>query len=208
MNFFKQLLCKHEAKLIHICDVHGDRIFTMPRFTRSVWQCPKCGKYLYKEYLGKDLIYIPETDMGTVSDGYHTFNELYDHRAWLFATICRTHKNLAWKSKLHHDGSMYDGMFIVGINTPLGQATYHYDIEPYWWAFNVQEVDKAPEWDGHTPKEALDRIYSLTWIKNDRDKIVEEVSKMLMMFCDDDDQISIKKCELEVNMKSILEDYG
>lgn len=206
MNFFKQLFCRHEGRLEHILDVHGDAIFSLPRNTRSMWECPKCGKILYKEYLERDIIYVPDTGMGDVSDGYHTFNELYDHRAWLFATICREHKDLAWKSKLHHDGSMYDGMFIVGINTPLGQATYHYDIEPYWWAFNIKELDKAPEWDGHTPKQALDRIYSLAWLKTDIDKFAEETIKMLMAFCDDDNQISIKKCELEVNMKSILEE--
>lgn len=29
--------------------------------------------------------------MGEVSDGYHTFNELYYHRAVLFAVICNEH---------------------------------------------------------------------------------------------------------------------
>lgn len=99
-------------------------------------------------------------DMGEVSDGYHTFNELYHHRAILFSVICNNHKDIAWKSKQHHDPSdpMYDGMFIVGINTPEGQARYHYDIEPYWDMFHVQELERAPEWDGHTPDEAIRRI--------------------------------------------------
>lgn len=101
------------------------------------------------------------TPIGEISDGYHTFNELYDHRAKLFSVICNTYKSRAWKSKLHDDGSMYDGMFIVGINTPKGQATYHYDIEPYWKLFDVVELPKAPIWDGHTPTEAIDRILSL-----------------------------------------------
>lgn len=99
-----------------------------------------------------------ETTMGKVSDGYHTFDELYHHRAVLFAVICNTHKELAWKSKLHDTGDMYDGMFIVGIETPEGQATYHYDINPYWDMFNVKELPKAPKWDGHTPDEAIRRI--------------------------------------------------
>jgi hypothetical protein len=57
---------------------------------------------------------------------------------------------------------MYDGMFIVGIDTPEGQATYHYDIDPYWDLFRVKEVELAPEWDGHTPNEAIRRIGTLT----------------------------------------------
>jgi hypothetical protein len=103
-------------------------------------------------------ITIPETGIGDLSDGYHTFNELYHHRAVLFSVICNHNPNLAWKAKAHHDGTMYDGMFIVGIQTPEGQATYHYDIEPYWDYFLVKELDKAPEWDGHSPKDAIERI--------------------------------------------------
>ena len=99
-----------------------------------------------------------EYKTGEISDGYHTFNELYHHRAVLFATICNSNKELAWKSKLHDTGDMYEGMFIVGIETPQGQATYHYDIEPYWDMFKVKELPKAPKWDGHTPDEAIKRI--------------------------------------------------
>ena len=95
---------------------------------------------------------------GETSDGYHTFNELYHHRAVLFSVIVRMFKDRAWKSKLHHDGTMYDGMFIVGIDTPQGQATYHYDVDPYWRMFDCRELDRAPEWDGHTATQALARI--------------------------------------------------
>lgn len=99
---------------------------------------------------------------GDTSDGYHTFNELYHHRAILFSVICNERPEVAWKSKRHHDGTMYDGMFIVGIDTPEGQATYHYDIDPYWNLFRVKELELAPEWDGHTSGEAIRRIGTLT----------------------------------------------
>lgn len=99
---------------------------------------------------------------GDTSDGYHTFNELYRHRAILFSVICNERPEVSWKSKRHHDGTMYDGMFIVGIDTPEGQATYHYDINPYWNLFRVKELELAPEWDGHTPGEAIRRIGTLT----------------------------------------------
>lgn len=98
---------------------------------------------------------------GNTSDGYHTFNELYDHRAKLFSVIVRNYPDLSWKSKQHHDGTMYDGMFIVGINTPQGQASYHYDIAPYWDMFNCWVMERAPEWDGHTPEDAINRIAAL-----------------------------------------------
>ena len=97
---------------------------------------------------------------GDLSDGYHTFNELYHHRAVLFSVIINQNKEIAWKSKKHHDETMYDGMFIVGIDTPQGQYSYHYDIDPYWNMFACKELDNAPEWDGHMPKD-IDRLQSI-----------------------------------------------
>ena len=99
--------------------------------------------------------------MGETSDGYHTFNELYHHRAVLFSVIVRLYHSQAWKAKKHDDGTMFEGMFIVGMETPTGQATYHYDIEPYWDMFECRELDKAPKWDGHTPQQAVERLSTL-----------------------------------------------
>lgn len=109
-----------------------------------------------------DVAEIPKSGIGDLSDGYHTFNELYHHRAVLFSVICNSMPDKAWKSKLHDTGDMFDGMFIVGIETPNGQATYHYDIEPYWDMFKVKELDKAPKWDGHTPTDAIKRIADIS----------------------------------------------
>lgn len=98
---------------------------------------------------------------GSTSDGYHTFDELYEHRTVLFSVICNSHTDLAWKSRHHHDGTMFDDMFIVGIRTPAGQCTYHCENR-YWDLFHVPELERAPEWDGHTPEDALTRIQSLS----------------------------------------------
>lgn len=101
--------------------------------------------------------------VGELSDGYHTFNELYHHRSLLFLSLCLTSfKNVAWKSLLHYDPNepMYNGMFILGIDTPYGQATYHYDIDPYWFmAKKIKEVQRAPKFDGHTSNDAIERIF-------------------------------------------------
>ena len=105
---------------------------------------------------------------GETSDGYHTFNELYHHRAVLFSVIVKAFPDHAWKSRKHHDGTMYDGMFIVGIETPDGQAKYHYDIEPYWDMFQCKELEYAPEWDGHTPAQAIARIGKLEPVRHGR----------------------------------------
>lgn len=111
-----------------------------------------------------EMKFVPEQSIaisGETSDGYHTFNELYHHRAVLFSVIVNNYPELCWKSKKHHTGDMYDDMFIVGINTPDGQASYHYDISPYWDMFDCKELEFAPEWDGHTPAQAIERIGKL-----------------------------------------------
>lgn len=128
--------------------------------------CDDCGREpvgcavvaIADHLIANGVTVLPETGIGDMSDGYHTFNELYHHRAVLFSVICNLHPLCSWKAKKHHDGTMYDGMFIVGINTPEGQATYHYDIDPYWDMFKVPEADFAPEWDGHTADEVIRRI--------------------------------------------------
>ena len=122
---------------------------------------------------------IPQ-NIGEFSDGYHTFNELYHHRAVLFSVICNMFPEKSWKSKLHDTGDMYEGMFIVGIETEQGQATYHYDIEPYWDMFKVKELEKAPKYDGHTPSDAIKRIGNLTcagYRKQGENETLEAVDK-------------------------------
>ena len=95
-----------------------------------------------------------------ISDGWHTFEELYYHRMILFLTIQKANKNISWKSKKHHDGTMFDDSFICGIQTPEGQYTYHYNLK-YWDLFSdIKELDYAPEYDGHKPQD-ITRLLSL-----------------------------------------------
>lgn len=100
-------------------------------------------------------------DIGELSDGFHTFDSLYYQRAILFATIVNTYKELAWKSKKHEDGQFCfgGGWFIVGIDTPNGFYTYHYEME-YWDLFDCKELPRAKHWDGHTDKDVT-RLLSL-----------------------------------------------
>lgn len=113
-----------------------------------------------KDCFVRSAVDMPHTvKIGQLSDGYHSFDELYAHRMNLFAVICRQNQAHAWKSKLHHDGSMHEGYFIVGVDTPAGQFTYHYPIVN-WGLFQVRELDKAPEWDNHTSDDVV-RLHSL-----------------------------------------------
>ena len=123
-----------------------------------------------------------------ISDGYHTFNELYYHRMILFSVICNMNRGKAWKSWKHHDGSIYDDYFIVGINTPKGQYSYHYHKD-HWDMFKVEALENAPEWDGHEPKD-INRLMSLLQeVANDcRTENNEELNKILIR-CDGKDII-------------------
>lgn len=93
-------------------------------------------------------------------DGYHTFTELYDHRSALFVALCNMAKFISWKSRFHADGTMFTGMFIASTDTPEGPATYHLD-EKWWDEMKCLEMDTAPEWDGHTSDDVLERLKSI-----------------------------------------------
>lgn len=95
-----------------------------------------------------------EGNMGIVSDGSHTFDELYYHRMILFCIICNQNKECSWKSWKHDDGSMFNNYFIVGITTGAGDYSYHYHKD-YWDFFNVEELEFAPTWDGHKPEDII-----------------------------------------------------
>ena len=104
-------------------------------------------------------------DIGDLSDGFHTFNSLYYQRMILFATLVKTYKERAWKSLRHEDGELCfgGGWFIVGIDTPEGNYTYHYETK-YFDLFDCDILDYGKHWDGHTEKDVA-RLLSLTSAK-------------------------------------------
>ncbi|MDF2841667.1 MAG: hypothetical protein K0R00_93 [Herbinix sp.] len=109
----------------------------------------------------QDRIYPMAKITGNTSDGYHTFDELYAHRTVLFAVICNQNHGISWRSKLHNDGTMFEGMFIAGMDLPYyGQVTYHCE-DKYWDLFNGSQILlHAPAWDGHQPNDVIERMTS------------------------------------------------
>lgn len=109
------------------------------------------------------------------SDGYHTFDELYEFRkvynAALFnewakpfgitengITTHDVHKS--WK---HHDGEpcFGGGWFIVVAILPTGQISNHYEAKD-WDLFKIPETETAKyPFDGHTPNDVLERLKNL-----------------------------------------------
>ena len=99
---------------------------------------------------------------GNTSDGYHTFDELYEYRM-----LYNAHASHGWlaagvpvvKSWKHSDGELCfgGGWFIVTATLPAGEVSNHYKAE-HWGLFKVPEVELPPAYDGHTPKAAADRL--------------------------------------------------
>ena len=116
-------------------------------------------------------------DIGEVSDGFHTFNGLYEQRMILFAALVKAYRDKAWKSYRHEDGEYCfgGGWFIVGIDTPEGTYTYHYENK-YWDMFDCIDLPRGKHWDGHTEKDAETRLMSLEprprgqWINHRKDR--------------------------------------
>ena len=146
---------------------HLETIVIVNKFMKEVFikNIESEGKIDKAYFSGKNLI---------ISDGYHTFDELYDHRLTLFITLCQflvnynklidegkyvAYKRIPWRSKLHADGSEYKGWFVMGINKEPGmQVTYHLPLERWKDTDFVETLDKAPEFDGHSHKDVLERL--------------------------------------------------
>ena len=137
--------CKEQG--IHLDAVNEN----LPEITKAFGT--DCRKIFANEYWDDRAVLMSEKDIGEFSDGFHTFNSLYYQRLILFAALVNTFPTLAWKSHKHSDGEapFGGGWFIVGVNTPKGPYTYHYEDKD-WDLFHCKAVATAPEWDGHTDK--------------------------------------------------------
>ena len=107
------------------------------------------------------------SDIGDLSDGFHTFNGLYYQRMILFAALVHAYKDRAWKSYRHEDGELCfgGGWFIVGIDTPEGSYTYHYENKDFD-RFDCVELPCGKHWDGHT-EDDVTRLLSLPTVSPD-----------------------------------------
>jgi hypothetical protein len=114
--------------------------------------------------LGKDITLPDGVEASSVSDGYHTFHELYEFRkmynAALFNEWALQGKYKVHKSFRHFSGEecFGGGWFIVVAILPMGQISNHYKHED-WDLFHCIETEKALfEYDGHTGEDVLLRL--------------------------------------------------
>ena len=117
--------------------------------------------------IGKDINLPDGIKVGDISDGYHTFNELYEFRkvynATLFNEWAKQKKYQVHKSKKHYEGDdcFGGGWFIVVAVLPTGQISNHYKLND-WELFKVPAYNKALfKFDGHTPHDVLERLKAI-----------------------------------------------
>ena len=122
-------------------------------------------------------------DKGNISDGYHTFNELYEYRllynASMFNELAKQGLYDVHKSKLHSDGTIPfgdDNWFIVQAELPTGQISNHYEMKD-WDLFQVPIKEKANQYDGHTPQDVAKRLRDFLTLE----KLVEPKFKVGMI---------------------------
>ena len=135
------------------------------------------------EYLRENLLHKVQEEVdtlgvgglkGKLSDGYHTFDELYEFRkvynAVLFNEWAKQNNQYTdlpiydvHKSWNHYDGQpcFGGGWFIVVATLPTGQISNHYEAKD-WDLFKIPEAKKAKHpFDGHTSADVLKRLSAL-----------------------------------------------
>jgi hypothetical protein len=90
---------------------------------------------------------------GDISDGYHTFNELYSHRIKLFIGLVKTSGFECLIKEDHYPG--WDAVYLM---LPSGQVSYH--VPNIWRSLlkRYGKVTKEVVYDGHTSGDVLFRI--------------------------------------------------
>jgi hypothetical protein len=102
----------------------------------------------------------------SVSDGHHTFKELYDTRAAMCAVMWNMWAMMgvyeAFKSRFHADGTpCSDGWFIIGANLPTGKIFYHYP-DNFWGLFACAAPERPPyDFDGGNTGTSIERLTAL-----------------------------------------------
>lgn len=114
--------------------------------------------------------------VGEISDGYHTFDELYEHRCYLFLALMAHHPGGAWVTQNDQTGEHMGSWFLAGLNLKTGPITYHIPTRLYGSVPESAEVlDKAPPWDGHVSEDVIRRLRAELAGRTDRVETLKEI---------------------------------
>jgi hypothetical protein len=95
-----------------------------------------------------------------ISDGYHTFDELYEHRCLLFVNLCLANRRSCyWKPD-------YDGWFSLYWESPEGQISYHVPNKFLDLVEGKIVRNWNVEFDGHTSADVASRLIRLASVQD------------------------------------------
>jgi hypothetical protein len=177
----------------------------------------------YINDLSKDLVSID-----SVSDGYHTFEELYVQRTVLLSlainslTLLKMNGHISdlliLKSLFHEDGTNFgDTTFLLAVafvyEGEAKQFSFHC-MKNTWDLFTVPAyVNSIIKYDGHTPQSAISNIETLTnmlgdMIRHQAEKNQASASIKWGVFGDGSEVVmpEVKNVEEDENVKPELEE--
>ena len=97
-----------------------------------------------------------------VSNGYHTFEELYDHRCWLWINLCIANADECYW--FEH----YEGWPCLVWNSEAGQMSYHIPSDSLLKISDkIKRIEKADhKFDGHSSDDVVARLKLLSNLKS------------------------------------------
>ena len=126
----------------------------------------KDGKYIWAsnkyrfnaDTVNKVVSKLPDYDRCKVSDGYHSFDELYEHRVLLFIALCNLMPAQCHKTKKNFEKQEWEGWFILVLHHPIaGQISYHIPNK-YWDSCRCESVEWNHTFDGHNSNDVINRL--------------------------------------------------
>jgi hypothetical protein len=118
----------------------------------------------------KDRIYLPNGEpielisgeSKDVSDGSHTFYDLYEHRTALFLLVIAYNRKNSWWSHKDNNCEYCSPFILCGLILPKNklEISYHLDNSyiPLLESLGVKQLPIAPKYDGHSSQDTYDRL--------------------------------------------------
>ncbi|GHV21870.1 hypothetical protein FACS189428_2990 [Clostridia bacterium] len=165
----KKLFCSHEF-LEFVLNIGGtdfseetERREKLSFTPESMFRCRCCGKIIFKPfpYNGeKGDILLNGIETGKISDGYHTFDQLYDHRCLNFIAFVKNAGLPVFRTTVNFEGQPQGDWFILYTDATdkMKQISYHLPMK-YWVLCEFAETTpKVHVFDKHNGEDVLARI--------------------------------------------------
>lgn len=107
----------------------------------------------------KITIYVD--DLSKIGDGFHSMEELYQHRSSLFINLCNL---LPDKAVYKHVGD--EDYFLLYLELPTGQISYHLKIDYLKYLHKDIKEDNNHKWDKHTQYDVIKRLLHIPNLLN------------------------------------------